>query len=217
MLNKVASKDTLGIPTMNKKVITNYCMELHELMLCNIKADKRIILHILNAAQHYSIILIKTIDKNIVVIPISVYSKLEGINKTMGRIGKRQDNVSSYMQNIRFKKQIHKLCSGGLVFLTLSVPMTWHQQSLEKARSLLLKYGSFWSFTHFYLTNWCTWSFQQHKHGFAHYSPTFNTNDISVTRRKLFMQTKVHCYTIFDKQLFKKEFCLIVPKKAKRA
>lgn len=81
-------------------------MELHELMLCNIKADKRIILHILNAAQHYSIILIKTIDKNIVVIPISVYSKLEGINKTMGRIGKRQDNVSCYMQNIRFKKQI---------------------------------------------------------------------------------------------------------------
>ena len=51
-------------------------MELHKLMLCNIEVE-RWFLHTFQAIQHYSIILIKNIENNVAVIPISVFSKLE--------------------------------------------------------------------------------------------------------------------------------------------
>lgn len=69
-----------------------------------------------------------------------------------------------------------------------------------------------WIFTYFCFANWSELSFQQHTHGLVPYSPTSNTDDISITRRSLEVKHYRTAF-IFYKQFFKKKSWLIVPKK----
>ena len=74
--------ETLCIATIDKKIIANQDVNLSELMSCTLgEADERIFLHALHAFENYKLILIKTVDSDVVTIVISVFHKLPMLNK----------------------------------------------------------------------------------------------------------------------------------------
>ena len=72
----------LVITTVEENVICNQQYDLGDLMPCNMEeADDRMLLHVNDASKYYSKHLIKTVDRNIVVISITVFQELHNVQQ----------------------------------------------------------------------------------------------------------------------------------------
>ena len=70
------------VATYDNDVITNKFIEMSGMMPCTIEeADERVFIHANDAAKEFSRILIKTVDSDVVVIAVSVFHRITGIQE----------------------------------------------------------------------------------------------------------------------------------------
>ena len=69
-----------------------------------------------------------------------------------------------------------------------------------------------WIFRYFCFANWSELSFQQHTHGLVPYSPTSNTDDISITRRSLLRSSTIEQPLYFTNSSLRKKVGLLYQK-----
>ena len=70
-------------------VISNQSLYLDDIMPCNIEeADERMLLHVNNAANQFSKQLIKTVDSDVIVISVTVFDRLEGVDQLWIEFGR---------------------------------------------------------------------------------------------------------------------------------
>ena len=85
---RAVSSETLCIATTDENVIANQDLNLSGLMPCTLEeADEGMFLHALHASENYKLILIKTVDSDVVTIAISVFHKLPMSNELWIELG----------------------------------------------------------------------------------------------------------------------------------
>ena len=69
------------VAAANENVLSNQSLYLNNIMPCNIEeVDERMLLHVNNAANQLSKHLIKTVDSDDIVISVTVFDRLEGVD-----------------------------------------------------------------------------------------------------------------------------------------
>lgn len=172
-------------------------MNLDDIRPCNIEeADERMLLHVNHAAKQFSKHLIKTVDSDVIVISVTVFNQLQGVNELWIEFGRGK--TLKYIPIHEIVNSLGKVSSRAVSFLhalsgcdttsavagkgKLSFYNTWSQ--LPEITPTFAKLGNVTD------VNLVTDDdFTQIERFFIIlYSPTLNTENINTARRILFTQ-----------------------------
>ena len=185
------------VATTDENVLCNQSLNLDDIRPCNIEeADERMLLHVNHAAKQFSKHLIKTVDSDVIVISVTVFNQLQGVNELWIEFGRGK--TLKYIPIHEIVNSLGKVSSRAVSFLhalsgcdttsavagkgKLSFYNTWSQ--LPEITPTFAKLGNVTD------VNLVTDDdFTQIERFFIILcSPTLNTENINTARRILFTQ-----------------------------
>ena len=82
LLENIKDTNGLFVGSLGDKAVANKDVDLQSLMPCNIEeADERMFVHVQHAAEHCPHILVKTVDSDVVVITLSAFHRIRGLQE----------------------------------------------------------------------------------------------------------------------------------------
>ena len=183
------------IAAADENVLCNQSMDLDDLMPCNIEeADERMLLHVNHAAKQFSKHLIKTVDSDVIVIAVTVFDKLNGVNELWIEYGKGK--TLKYIPIHEIARSMGDLSSRAISFFhalsgcdttsavagkgKLSFYHTW--SLLPEITTTFDKLGNVTDINEITEDDFKT----VERFFVALYSPTLNTEEVNVARQILF-------------------------------